>query len=90
MHSSDPYYHYIKALLSISLIILLKFSLILTKTNLLYPIPADLAPHISQLFSDIIMDKHYHYMCKHSILALVLIIISYLIFIKKNDLGIFY
>ena len=88
MRLSNPYYCYIEAFLNTFLIAFLKFSLILIKANSLYPMLIDLISHIPQLPFDTIINKYYYHISKHFILALVLIIISYLIFIKKNDLGI--
>ena len=77
---------YIKAFLNTSLITFLKFSLVLTKANLLYPMPTDSALHMLRPFSNIIINKYYHHIGKHFILISILITIFYLIFIKKNNL----
>ena len=88
MHLSDSYYYYIEALLSISLIAFLKFSLVPTKADLLCFMPADSISHIPRLPFNTIINKHYYYISKHFILALIPIIISHLISTKENDLKI--
>jgi len=50
---------------------------------------ADLAPHIFRLPSDMIINKYYYHVSKHSMLVSIPIIISYLISTEEDDLGIF-
>ena len=51
---------------------------------------ANLISHMPQLFFNTIIDKHYCYVSKHFMLALVSVIISYLVFIREDDLRVFY
>ena len=90
MYLSNSCYRYIKAPLNTSLITLLKFLLVLIKAGLLYLMLADLALHMPQLSFDIIINKHHYHMSKHFILASVPVIVSYLISIRENNLGVFY
>ena len=90
MHLSNLCYYYIKASLNISLIVLLKSLLILMRAGSLYPMLADLAPHMPRLLSDMMIDKYHCHVGKHFILALVPVIVSHLVSIKEDDLGVFY
>ena len=86
MYLNDFYYCYIKTFLSTFLIAFLKFLLILTRADLLYLMPADSAPHMPQISSDIIINKYHRHVGKHSMLASVSVIVSHLVSIREDDL----
>ena len=88
MRLNDSYYRYIKAFLNTSLITFLKFSLVLTKASLLYLMLVDLVLHMPRLSFNIIINRHYRYVNKHSILASVLVIISYSVFTGEDNSGV--
>ncbi len=89
MRLSDPYYYCIEASLNTFLIAFLKSLLISTKADLLCFMLANLIPHMPQLSSNIIINKHYRYISEHFMLALVLVIVFYLISTKENNLKVF-
>jgi len=51
---------------------------------------ANLAPHMPQLPSNMIMNKYYYYVSKHFILVSVPVIVFYSIFTKENNLKVLY